>query len=139
IALGCFTEYLAFLERIGEGDSYRRDRLALPVIGETGAVSQIKPSVGALLSYAHVPLRDRLRIPVVTARCRTARPRDGETFGALLRRLGASDLAVEHFWDMFIRPALNLRADEADANAGLFVVRTALLGRRESSDIVLPL
>jgi squalene-associated FAD-dependent desaturase len=139
IALGCFTEYLGFLERIGEGGSYRRRPLALPVIGETGAVAEIKPSFGALLGYAHVPFRDRLRIPVVTARCRTARPRDGETFGALLRRLGASDLAVEHFWDVFIRPALNLRADEADANAGLFVVRTALLGRRESSDIVLPL
>ena len=138
IALGCFTEYLAFLERIGEGNSFRRDRLALPVIGESGDIAEIKPSFGALLSYAHVPFRDRLRIPVVTARCRTARPRGGETFGALLRRLGASDVAVERFWDVFIRPALNLRADEADANAGLFVVRMALLGRRESSDVVLP-
>jgi hydroxysqualene dehydroxylase len=139
IALGCFTEYLAFLERIGEGGSYRRDRLALPVIGEAGTVAEIKPSFGALLRYAHVPRRDRLRIPVVTARCRTARPRAGETFGALLRRLGASDVAVERFWEVFIRPALNLPADEADANAGLFVVRTALLGRRQSSDVILPL
>jgi hydroxysqualene dehydroxylase len=138
IALGCFTEYLAFLDRIGEGASYRRGRLALPVIGETRAVAEIKPSLGALLAYAHVPLRDRVRIPIVTARCRTAKARPGESFGALLRRLGASDSAVERFWDVFIRPALNLRADEADADAGLFVVRTALLGRRESSDLILP-
>ena len=33
---------------------------------------------------------------------------------------------------------MNLRADEADASAGLFVVRRALLGRRESSDVILP-
>jgi hypothetical protein len=88
--------------------------------------------------YAHLPLRDRLLIPIVTARCRNAKARPGETFGALLRRLGASDAAVDRFWDVFIRPALNLRADEVDANAGLFTVRTALLGPRAKSDVILP-
>ena len=83
-------------------------------------------------------LRDRLRIPLVTLRCRKAQALPGETFGALLRRLGASDAAVERFWDVFIRPALNLPADEADAEAGLFTVRTSLLGPRRNSDLVLP-
>jgi squalene-associated FAD-dependent desaturase len=138
IALGCFTEYLRFLDRIGQGDAYERRRLALPVIGEDGAVSSIEPSLPALLRYRHVPARDRLRIPVVTARCRTVRPRDGESFGGLLRRIGASDAAVDRFWDVFIRPALNLRTDEVDADAGLFTVRTALLGPRASSDVILP-
>jgi len=138
IALGCFSEYLRFLDRIGEGKSYLRTRLALPVLAEDGTRSDIKPSLPALVSYAHVPLRDRLRIPVVTARCRKARPRPGETFGSVLRRLGSSDAAVERFWDVFIRPALNLRADEVDAEAGLFTVRTALLGPRGNADLVLP-
>ena len=138
IALGCFTEYVGFLERIGSGADYRRERLALPVVGERGATSTIKPSLPALLSYVHVPRRDRLRIPLVTARCRSAKANPGETFGTLLRRLGASDAAVERFWDVFIRPALNLRADEVDAGAGLFTVRTALLGPRASSDVILP-
>ena len=138
IALGCFTEYLRFLERLGEGGSYRRTRLALPVVDEDARGAEIRPSLAALLSYAHLPLRDRLRIPLVTARCRSARAGPGESFGALLRRLGASDAAVERFWDVFIRPALNLRADEADAGAGLFTVRTALLGRRGDSDLILP-
>jgi squalene-associated FAD-dependent desaturase len=139
IALGCFSEYLRFLDRIGEGESYLRTRLALPVLAENGVRSDIKPSLPALASYAHVPLRDRLRIPIVTARCRTAKPRPGETFGSVLRRLGASDAAIERFWDVFIRPALNLRADEVDAAAGLFTVRTALLGPRGNADLVLPL
>jgi squalene-associated FAD-dependent desaturase len=138
IALGCFTEYLRFLDRIGEGGSYLRTRLALPVVAEDGSVSSIKPSLPALVSYAHLPLRDRLRIPVVTARCRNAKAQPGETFGALLRRLGASDAAIERFWDVFIRPALNLRTDEVDAQAGLFTVCTALLGRRGNADLVLP-
>ena len=138
IALGCFTEYLAFLVRVGEGRSYRRQRLELPVIGEDGSIASIRPSPAALLRYRHLPLRDRLRIPVVTARCRNAEPKPGETFGALLRRLGTSDLAVDRFWDVFVRPALNLPADEADAGAGLFTVRTALLGPKAASDLILP-
>jgi hydroxysqualene dehydroxylase len=138
IALGCFTEYLSFLGRIGEGGSYVRRPLVLPVLAEDRRRADVKPSLGALLSYAHVPLRDRLRIPLVTARCRNARAEPGESFGTLLRRLGASDAAVERFWDVFMRPALNLRSDEVDAEAGLFTVRTALLGPRRNSDLILP-
>jgi squalene-associated FAD-dependent desaturase len=138
IALGCFTEYLRFLDRIGEGGSYIRTRLGLPVVGEDGRFATIAPSLPALLRYAHLPRRDRLRIPLVTARCRNARPEAGETFGAVLRRLGASEAAIDRFWDVFIRPALNLPADEVDASAGLFTVRTALLGPRANSDLVLP-
>ena len=138
IALGCFTEYLRFLDRIGEGSAYVRRPLTLPVIGQAGNESAIRPSLAALVAYAHLPLRDRLRIPLVTARCRSAKPRAGETFGALLRRLGASSTAIDRFWDVFIRPALNLRADEVDAHAGLFTVRTALLSARHNSDLILP-
>jgi hydroxysqualene dehydroxylase len=138
IALGCFTEYLRFLERIGEGGSFIRTRLGLPVVGEDGGFATIAPSLPALLRYGHLPRRDRLRIPLVTARCRNAHPDPGETFGALLRRLGASDAAIDRFWDVFIRPALNLPADEVDAEAGLFTVRTALLGPRANSDLILP-
>jgi squalene-associated FAD-dependent desaturase len=138
IALGCFTEYLSFLDRIGEGGSYDRRPLVLPVFDEAGRRADVKPSLPALVSYAHLPLRDRVRIPLVTVRCRNARARAGETFGALLRRLGASDAAVTRFWDVFMRPALNLPADQVDAEAGLFTVRTALLGRRPASDLVLP-
>jgi squalene-associated FAD-dependent desaturase len=138
VALGCFTEYLRFLDRVGEGGSYVRRRLALPVIAEDGAVAAIEPSPRALLAYSHLSLPDRLRLPLVLARLRGARPRPAETFGSLLRRLGTSEAAVERFWDVFVRPALNLRADEASAEAGLFTVRTALLGPRANADLILP-
>jgi squalene-associated FAD-dependent desaturase len=139
IALGCFTEYLRFLDRVGEGGSVLRTRLALPVIAEDRSVSAIEPSPAALLRYRHLPLRDRVAIPRMLWRLRSAEPEEGETFGALLRRLGTSDAAVERFWDVFVRPALNLRSDEADAQAGLFTVRTALLGPHANADLVLPL
>jgi squalene-associated FAD-dependent desaturase len=139
IALGCFTEYLRFLDRVGEGGSVLRTRLALPVIDEESRTAKIAASPTALLRYAHLPVRDRLRLPLTLVRLRGAQPQPNETFGALLRRLGESDDSIYRFWDVFIRPALNLPTDEVDAGAGLFTVRTALLGPRRNSDLVLPL
>ena len=138
IALGCFTEYLRFLERIGEGGSLLRTRLALPVLDEDGTASAIEPSLPALLAYKHLPLRARLRLPLTTLRLRSVQSQPEETFGQLLRRFGETDISIDRFWDVFVRPALNLRCDEVDAEAGLFTVRTALLGPRANSDLILP-
>ena len=55
LALGCFTEYLAFLQRIGEGGSYLRRPLVLPVYDERGRRADVKPSLAALLSYGVQP------------------------------------------------------------------------------------
>ena len=138
IGLGCFTEYLRFLERVGEGGSYLRTRLALPVLDADGKVAAIEPSLRALLRYGHLPARERLRMPFTLLRLRSAQSQPKESFGDLLRRVGESSNSINRFWDVFVRPALNLRCDEVDAEAGLFTVRTALLGPRANSDLILP-
>ena len=135
IALGCFTEYLRFLERIGEGGSVQRSPLALSVLDEHGRAAAISPSPLALLRYRHVPLGDRLRILRALARWGDA---GGTTFAEALRARGQSQRAIDRFWDVFIRPALNLPADEASAAAGSFTVETALLAGKRASDLVLP-
>ncbi len=136
IALGCFREYLRFLERIGEGGSVRRLQLELPVLDERRRTATIKRSPLALLRYGHVSLRERLAI--VRALLGWNETRHAETFAGELRARGQSDRAIERFWDVFSRPALNLPADEAGAEAGLFTVSTALLGEPEDADLVLP-
>jgi squalene-associated FAD-dependent desaturase len=135
IALGCFTEYLRFLERIGESGSVQRLPLALTVIDERGRTAAIRPSPLALLCYRHVPLADRLRILRALARWGDA---EGATFADALRSRGQSQRAIDRFWDVFIRPALNLRAEDASAAAGSFTVETALLAGKRASDLVLP-
>ena len=141
IALGCCSEYLAFLDRIGQAGSVRREPLALPVIAEDGRVARIAPGAGGLLRYRHVSLRDRLAIARAARRLGRLDPaqHDGETFAALLRRVGQSEAAIDRFWDVFIRPALNLRCEEVSAAPALFTVQTALLAEREASDVILPL
>src|SRR5581483_11258376 len=75
IALGCFDEYLRFLERVGEGGSVLRTRLALPVLDEDSRRADIAPSLAGLMRYGHLPVRDRARLPLTLTRLRAARPR----------------------------------------------------------------
>jgi squalene-associated FAD-dependent desaturase len=138
IALGCFSEYLRFLDRVGKGGAYRRERLSLPVVGEDASVATISRSPLSILRYRHLPARERGGVVRTLLALRRAQGGDGETFGALLRRLGATDLQIDRFWDVFVRPALNLRADEASAAMGVFTVRTALLGKAAAADVILP-
>jgi hydroxysqualene dehydroxylase len=140
IALGCFTEYLRFLNRVGAAGDVRRLKLSLSVIGEDGSVGTIGPGALALLRYPHLSLSDRVSVARVTRRLGklSAPEHDDTTFGDLLRRLGQSQRAIDRFWDVFVRPALNLRSDEASAALGTFTVQTALLGERDASDLVLP-
>ncbi len=139
IALGCFTEYLAFLDRIGEGASVRRLRLNLPVIDERGRAASISPASILLARYAHLPLRERPRAWQFLAwRGIEPEAHDNETFGDFLRNRGQTDRAIDRFWDVFIRPALNLPTREVSAAMGLFTVQTALLSGRRAGELVLP-
>jgi squalene-associated FAD-dependent desaturase len=140
IALGCCTEYLAFLGEIGEAESVLRAPLSLAVIGPDGRVARIAPGALGLLRYGHLTLRDRLgvaRVARALGKLDTGQL-DAETFAALLRRLGQSQAAVDRFWDVFIRPALNIRSEDASASLGVFTVQTALLGKPGASDLILP-
>jgi squalene-associated FAD-dependent desaturase len=140
IALGCFTAYLDFLEEIGEAGALRRLRLALPVIAEDGSVAEIGTGALKLLRYRHLSFKDRLAVARAARRLGALDPEehDGETFASLLRRLGQSQSAIDRFWDVFIRPALNLRSEEVSAALAVFTVQTALLGERDASDLLLP-
>jgi squalene-associated FAD-dependent desaturase len=139
IALGCCTEYLLFLHRVGQGGSVLRTELALPVLDE-GREATLGAGALALLRYRHLPFRERLTVARVARRVGRLDPdrHDDVTFADLLRTLGQSDEAIERFWDVFMRPALNIRSEEASAALAIFTVRTALLGGRGASDLVLP-
>jgi squalene-associated FAD-dependent desaturase len=140
VALGCCTAYLEFVDEIGRAASLRRVRLGLPVVAEDGRVSTIRPGILGLLRYAHIGLGERLATARVARKLAKLDPaeHDDETFGSLLRRLGQSQAGVDRFWDIFIRPGLNLGIDEVSAAPGIFTVQTALLAGGEASDLLLP-
>src|SRR2546426_5649597 len=138
IALGCFTDYLNFLKRIGSAGDVRRVPFELTVIDERGRPGKIAYGLSSLLRYRHLSLADRLRVALLLARLPRLTPRESETFGSFLRRHGQTDAAIERFWDVFIRPGLNLQTDEVQAEAALFTVVRGLRSGRAASDLVLP-
>ena len=140
VALGCCYAYLLFLDDIGQEKSIRRRPLKLPVIAEDGSVAVIGAGALGLLRYRHLPFGERLAIARVARKVGSLAPEDhdGETFAALLRRLGQSQVAIDRFWDVFMRPALNLPSEEVSAGLAVFTVQTALLADRRASDLLLP-
>src|SRR3954451_1140947 len=75
IALGCFTEYLDFLERIGTAEHVTRLPFELTVIDEHGRSARIGYGLRSLLGYRHLSVRDRLRVAVFLARLPGLNPR----------------------------------------------------------------
>jgi hydroxysqualene dehydroxylase len=139
IALGCFHAYRRFVARIGKQEALRQEPLRLPVIDERGRVSTIAPGL-RLLAYRHLSLSSRLRIARVTLSLRGLSPErfSDETFAEVLRARGQRQREIDRFWDVFIRPALNLPSEEAGADYGIFTVQTALLAGGDASDLLLP-
>jgi squalene-associated FAD-dependent desaturase len=140
VALGCCTSYLEFIAEIGQSSALRRVRLGLPVVAEDGRVATIRPGLVGLLRYGHLSLGERVATGRVARRLAKLDPgqHDDETLGSLLRAFGQSQEGVDRFWDVFIRPALNLGTDEVSAAPGIFTVQTALLAGGGASDLLLP-
>jgi squalene-associated FAD-dependent desaturase len=135
IALGCFAEYRRFVERIGKRAALRRETLRLPVIDERGRVATIGPGL-RLLGYSHLSLKGRIRVARRAFSMRKLKPAEhaDDTFANLI----GDPYEVDRFWDVFIRPALNLPCAEAGADYGIFTVQTALLAGARASDLLLP-
>ena len=96
---------------------------------------------GDEIHHRHLSLAARFRVARVTLRLRRLTPSRhcDETFAELLRRFGQRGEEIDRFWDVFIRPALNLPTAEAGADYGIFTVQTALLAGRGESDLLLPI
>ena len=139
IALGCFTEYVAFLAELGASGWLRRMPLSLPVADEEGQWSTISPLAIATRRYRHLPFRERSLVrALLRMRSVDLAAYDGETFADFLLELGQTERAIDRFWDVFIRPALNLPSREVSAAMAIFTVRTALLSGRTASNLLLP-
>jgi len=133
LLLGCCTEALAFLDRIGT-----RDRLAMqaraeiPLVDAGGRLGVFRQSrapgalAGAvsLLRYPGLGLRDRLallRAAAAIARSRDDGALEPHTVAAWLAALGQSSESRRRFWDPLALAVLNEDPDVASA-AGLAVV-----------------
>jgi squalene-associated FAD-dependent desaturase len=153
VFMGCTTEYVAFLRRLGTlGLTRRQQRLSVPVFDANGrnrSVLRAMPLPSPLhlawsfARFRHLSLADRARAGLLLARIwrMSAAARealDNVSFGEWLRGHGQSAAAIRGFWDFTLVPTLNCRSDEASAAAALFVLQEGFLASSRSAAIGLP-
>jgi squalene-associated FAD-dependent desaturase len=148
VFMRCCTAYRGLLARLGvEHLVELQPRLAVPVLAPgrprawirrhaLPAPAHLAPS---LLGFAHLPLAARLRA-ARAARGFAAldpddRALDERSLGDWLAERGVRDAASLAFWDLLIRPTLNVRAPDASLALAARVLRTGFLDRADAADI----
>jgi squalene-associated FAD-dependent desaturase len=148
VFLRCCSAYRGFLARLGVADRVTlQPRLAVPVAAPGRRVAWIRrhrlPSPAhlapSLLRFHHLPPRARLHA-AWTARRIAALPLsdphlDTQRFGDWLAAQGESAEAIDGFWDLLVRPTLNLPAREASLALATKVFQTGFLERPDAADV----
>ena len=148
VFLRCCTEYRAFLERLGVTDkTHLQPRLSVPVADAAGRVAWLRRAplpaplhlAPSLLRYRHLPLAERLgtaQLVRALGRLDLRDPAlDGERFGTWLTERGASAASLDRFWDLLIRPTLNVAAADASLALAAKVFQTGLLEGADHADL----
>jgi squalene-associated FAD-dependent desaturase len=135
VFLACFTEFTAFVGRLGMGDALAlQDRFDVLVLSRDGTASRLRAGdfpppwhlLTAFLRYRHLGWRDKYDVARALAGVGRINGSDG-TFAAWLGRLGQRERALRGFWRPFLVPALNAPLDRMSAADAGFVLRTAFL------------
>ena len=127
-------------------------RLDAPVL-RNGKMSRLKANslpgsfanIKALLFYGHLSpagktaaaLRICLRIRL--AKRESGGPMEDETFDSWLRRHMQNDETIENFWNLITLPALNDDIRDVNADMGVMLFQTALMGAPHNAAIGYPL
>lgn len=148
VFLRCCTAYRGFLERIGAADRVvLQSRLAIPVASPDGRIAWIRrhalPSPAhlapSLLRFPWLPLAGRVRAGLTARRLGALDlgdpALDTQSFGDWLIAQGESAVAIDGFWDLLVRPTVNLPAREASLALAAKVFQTGLLTETDGADL----
>ncbi|MEM7411149.1 MAG: hydroxysqualene dehydroxylase HpnE [Myxococcota bacterium] len=148
VFMRCCTAYRSFLDRLGVAEqAWLQDRLAVPVAAPGGPRAWIRRQsfpapahLGAsLLRFPYLRPAERVRAGVTALRVTRLDPDDERldrvSFGSWLHDAGVRSEAERAFWDLLIRPTLNLPGEEASLALAVKVLRTGFLDTSDAADI----
>lgn len=148
IFLRCCTAYRDFLRRLGvEEHVHLQERLALPVIAPDGQTHWLRAQplpaplhlAMSLLRFGHLGFADRLRVARTMQRIGrlhlTDPSLDDRSFGSWLLDQGESVESIRGFWDLLVRPTVNVGAEDASLALAVKVFQTGLLEASGNADI----
>lgn len=136
VFLGCCTEFLDFVARVGMAKHlHMQDRFDVVVLTPNGSASRLRavglPApwhlVGSFLGYRHLRWPSKLKVARALADAGRARG-SMEPFADWLAQRGQTEDALRAFWRPFLVPALNAPLEEITAADAAGVLSTAFLG-----------
>ncbi len=150
VMMGCYTETLDFLSRIGTRDQLVfRDNLEIEMIDTGGKVAYLRTAhlpgplhmSKAVLGYRHLKLRERLSLmragrKLLAMRRRKPAQLERTTVAELLDGLKQSERARESFWYPLTIATLNEDPQLASAALLAEVLKRAFFSRRRDSAFV---
>lgn len=144
VALGCCTNYLDLVDRLGCADKIEWHR-AQHWVELGGRVSTIKPGAlpaplhfaASLVRASFLSLGESMAIArAIRAIAKADRAAwRNRTFGEFLRERGQSDAVVRKFWTPIIVSACNLSVDRVSAEPALHVFQEGFLAHKRSAEI----
>ncbi|MDH3520856.1 MAG: hydroxysqualene dehydroxylase HpnE [Myxococcales bacterium] len=148
VFLRCCTAYREFVRRLGVEEKLRlQSRLALPVIAPGGRTHWLRRAglpvplhlAASLARFAHLGAAQRMRIARTVwriGRLDLEDPAlDERSFGAWLAEQGECEASIARFWDLLIRPTVNVSAADASLALATKVFQTGLLEAAGNADI----
>ena len=149
VLMGCYTETLDFLNRIGAaGNLVFHEALEIEMLTAAGQSARLKTAplpgplhmAGALLGYRHLSVADRISvmrggIAMLAMRSRGHQLR-GMTVAQLMDRLHQSERARQCFWYPLSIATLNDEPESSSSELLVEVLKRAFLSRRRDSAFV---
>ena len=153
VLAGACTALRRLLERIGSsgGAFLRQPRLDVPVLDGRGRLSSIRAAslpapfhaLAGLARYGHLSPRARLAVARDVRALASLDPAEREALddvplGAWLAERGSPPEALDRFWEVLVRPALNVPAAEANVPLTAFFLERAIWSGPEDGALWLP-
>ena len=149
VFLGCCTEYIAFLKRLGVYDRvHLQKRLRVPVIdkiwGESSLAGANLPAplhlLPSLLRFRSLSPTEKVRAAHAFSRIRgldrsSQTELDRLSFSEWLRRNGQSEHSIGALWNLIVQPTLNDHASRVSADLALMVFQEGFLRNRNGANI----
>lgn len=149
VFLGCCTEYIRFLERLGVRDqAHLQARFRVPVLDKVWGRSVLKAAdlppplhLGpSLIGYKSLSPREKIMATVAFSAIqrldRSKHPElDDITFEAWLRAHGQSAHAIRSLWNLIVLPTLNDDASRVSADLALMVFQEGFLRSRTGANV----
>lgn len=148
VFMRCCDHYIAFLERLGVRDQVTlQEQLAVAVASPGAPVSWIRSRrlpapahlAQSLLRYQPIGIAARVRAGLTArgfSKLDPDDPRlDERSLGEWLEEKGEGDESIDRFWDLLIRPTLNIPAREASLSLATKILRTGFLDNPNGADV----